>query len=193
LIAIDYAYAGRWRTTYAKLESMNWTGSIKDRMALHILRRGYETGALRGGALIVEATSGNTGISFAALGRALGHPVVIFMPDWMSPERIALIRSLGAEVRRVSREQGFLGAIARPIDFSGAGNTMDAAMATTDALSVLGGFGTCIVLYPSISNKRKSATFSVSSLTKAGYVYASGSNHDPDGGSNGTTIKVNKP
>jgi len=57
----------------------------------------------------------------------------------------------------------------------------------------LGGNGTCIVLYPGISNKKKSVTFSVSSLTKSLYTYASGSNHDTDGGSNGTTIKVNKP
>jgi cysteine synthase A len=98
---------------FAKLESMNMTGSVKDRMALHILRRGYETGALVPEAPIIEATSGNTGISFAALGRALGHRVVIFMPDWMSAERINLIRSLGADIRLVSHEDGgFLGAIA---------------------------------------------------------------------------------
>jgi cysteine synthase A len=61
----------------------------------------------------VEATSGNTGISFSALGRALGYPVAIFMPDWMSTERISLITSLGAEVHLVSREEGgFLGSIA---------------------------------------------------------------------------------
>ncbi|HEX6316752.1 MAG TPA: CARDB domain-containing protein [Gemmatimonadaceae bacterium] len=56
-----------------------------------------------------------------------------------------------------------------------------------------GGNGTCIVLYPGISSKRKSVSFSVSSLTKSLYTYASGSNHDTDGGSNGTTIKVNRP
>jgi hypothetical protein len=57
----------------------------------------------------------------------------------------------------------------------------------------LGGNGTCIVLYPGINNKKRSVTFSVSSLTKSLYTYASGSNHDPDGGSNGTSIKVTKP
>jgi cysteine synthase A len=98
---------------------MNFTGSVKDRMALHILRRGYETGSLRPGAPIIEATSGNTGISFAALGRALGHPVVIFMPDWMSRERIALITSLGADVRLVSPAQGgFLGSITMAEDLA---------------------------------------------------------------------------
>ena len=62
---------------------------------------------------IVEATSGNTGISFAALGRALGHPVTIFMPDWMSRERVDLIHSLDARIIPVTREQGgFVGSVA---------------------------------------------------------------------------------
>ena len=60
----------------------------------------------------MEATSGNTGIAFAAIGRALGHPVEVFMPDWMSAERVALLRALGAGVHLVSRaEGGFLGSI----------------------------------------------------------------------------------
>ncbi|MFQ5751113.1 MAG: PLP-dependent cysteine synthase family protein, partial [bacterium] len=64
--------------------------------------------------LIVEATSGNTGISIAAIGRAMGHPVTIFMPDWMSKERINLIQSLGAQIDLVSKEDGgFLGSIHR--------------------------------------------------------------------------------
>jgi cysteine synthase A len=97
---------------YAKYEQANMTGSIKDRMALHILRQAYATGRIRPGDTIVEATSGNTGISFSAIGRALGHPVTIFMPDWMSSERMALIGSFGATIVRVSRAQGgFLGSI----------------------------------------------------------------------------------
>jgi cysteine synthase A len=112
LLAIDCEAFDRPRTIYAKAENLNFTGSIKDRMALHIIQRGYETGALEPGGLIIEATSGNTGISFAALGRALGHPVTIFMPDWMSEERKALIRSFGATVRLVSpAEGGVLGSI----------------------------------------------------------------------------------
>jgi cysteine synthase A len=95
------------------------TGSIKDRMALAILRRAYQRGQLEPGAPIAEATSGNTGISFAALGRALGHPVTIFMPDWMSKERKDLIRSLGADVRLVSHEEGgFLGSIRLSEEFA---------------------------------------------------------------------------
>ena len=114
LLAVEFSLnQGEPRRLYAKAENLNMTGSIKDRMALHILRRAYESGELEPGGLIIEATSGNTGISFCAVGRALGHPVTIFMPDWMSAERIALIRSFGATIRLVSREEGgFLGSIA---------------------------------------------------------------------------------
>lgn len=112
LLALDLRYRGEDRRIYAKAENFNFTGSIKDRMALHILRKAHTSGALKPGAPIAEATSGNTGISFAALGRALGHPVTIFMPDWMSQERKDLIRSFGAQIRLVSHaEGGFLGSI----------------------------------------------------------------------------------
>lgn len=114
LLAIEFMFGGRKRTLYAKAENLNMTGSIKDRMAVHILEQGYARGLLKPGDSIVEATSGNTGIAFAALGRALGHPVTIFIPNWMSGERIDLIRSLGAEIVLVSREEGgFLDSIRR--------------------------------------------------------------------------------
>jgi cysteine synthase len=112
LLAIEYALRGKTRVIYAKAEHYSLTGSIKDRMALHILRKAYREGRIRPGDRIVEATSGNTGIAFSAIGRALGHPVTIFMPDWMSRERVLLIRGLGAEIVPVSRQQGgFLGSI----------------------------------------------------------------------------------
>lgn len=112
LLAINCRLRGERRVVYAKAENFNMTGSIKDRMALHILAQARASGHLAAGATIAEATSGNTGIAFAALGRALGHPVVIFMPDWMSQERVMLIRSLGAGIVPVGREQGgFLGSI----------------------------------------------------------------------------------
>jgi cysteine synthase A len=121
LLAIDYAWRGRAGRIHAKAENVNMTGSIKDRMALHIVGRAHAAGLLRPGAPIVEATSGNTGISLAAIGRALGHPVEIFIPDWMSAERIALLRSLGAGVHLVSRaEGGFLGSIAQAEAFAAA-------------------------------------------------------------------------
>jgi cysteine synthase A len=112
LLEIRFRFRGAARVLYAKAEHLNMTGSIKDRMAFHILQCAYREGRIRPGDVIAEATSGNTGISFAAIGRALGHEVRIFMPDWMSRERVALIRSLGVCVRAVSRaEGGFLGSI----------------------------------------------------------------------------------
>jgi cysteine synthase A len=121
LLEIAFVRQGRRRRIHAKAEHLNMTGSIKDRMALHILGRARSGGALAPGAPIVEATSGNTGIAMAAIGRALGHPVEIFMPDWMSAERVALLRGLGARVHLVSRaEGGFVGSIARAEDFAAA-------------------------------------------------------------------------
>ena len=112
MLAITFAHRQSVRTIYAKAEYLNLTGSIKDRMALHILLQAYRTGCLHPGDTILEATSGNTGISLAAIGRALGHPVIIYMPDWMSQERVKLIEGYGASVIGVSREQGgFLGSI----------------------------------------------------------------------------------
>jgi len=112
LIAVHFKYKGEQRIIYAKAENMNMTGSIKDRMALHIIKQAYLNGDLKPGMVIAEATSGNTGISFAALGKALGHKVVIFMPDWMSQERKDIIRSFGAEIQLISKDQGgFLGSI----------------------------------------------------------------------------------
>jgi cysteine synthase A len=119
LLSIDYEYKGNRCTVYAKAENLNMTGSIKDRMAFYILQQGYKRGLLKEDDTIVEATSGNTGIAFAAIGRALGHPVLIFMPDWMSEERINLIKGLGAAIRLVSREEGgFVGSIQMAEDYS---------------------------------------------------------------------------
>jgi cysteine synthase A len=106
LLEIELKYKGDFRRIYAKAEYMNMTGSIKDRMAFHIMDKAYARMTLKEGDTIVEATSGNTGISFSALGRALGHKVKIYMPDWLSTERINLIRSLGAKIKLVSKEEG---------------------------------------------------------------------------------------
>lgn len=114
LLCINFLFKGKERKIYAKAENMNFTGSIKDRMAFHILRKAYQKEILKPSQIIIEATSGNTGISFSALGRALGHQVVIFMPDWMSQERKDLIKSFGAQIHLVSKQEGgFLGSIAK--------------------------------------------------------------------------------
>lgn len=112
LLEIHFRYKDKDRIIYAKAENLNMTGSIKDRMAFHILKKAYDCGLLKPGMQIFEATSGNTGIAFAAIGRALGHQVNIFMPDWMSAERKELIKSFGATIKNVSKEEGgFLASI----------------------------------------------------------------------------------
>lgn len=106
LLEIKYKYLGEERVIYAKAEFYNLTGSIKDRMAKHIIEESYKDGTLKKGMPIIEATSGNTGISLSALGALYEHPVHIFMPDWMTLERKNMIRKYGATLHEVSREQG---------------------------------------------------------------------------------------
>jgi cysteine synthase A len=114
LFEIEFLFRDKPCKIYAKAEYLNMTGSIKDRMALHIIREAYRKNLIKPGDRIIEATSGNTGIAFSAVGRALGHPVTIFMPDWMSDERKNLIRSFGADIVLISKEEGgFLGSIER--------------------------------------------------------------------------------
>jgi cysteine synthase len=112
LLEVSYRYKGNCKRVFVKCEHYNLTGSIKDRMALYILQKAYELNLIQPQDTIVEATSGNTGIAISAIGRALGHNVIIIMPDWLSKERIEIIKSLGAEVRLISKEEGgFLGSI----------------------------------------------------------------------------------
>lgn len=106
MIKIDYEYDGKQGSTYSKLEYYNYSGSIKDRIALYILQKEKENGNLSENQAIVEVTSGNTGISFSAIGALLDHEVHIFMPDWVSVERRNLIEMYGAHVHLVSREEG---------------------------------------------------------------------------------------
>lgn len=112
LLEISLKYKGEERKVYAKAEYYNYSGSIKDRIAYHIMKNAYETGTIKEGDSIAEATSGNTGIAFSAIGAYLGNPVTIFMPNWMSQERVNLMQSLGATIRSVSKEEGgFTGSI----------------------------------------------------------------------------------
>jgi cysteine synthase A len=112
MLELHYTYKGAPGKIYVKCEHYNLTGSVKDRMALNILFEAYKNCAIKPSDTIIEATSGNTGIAFAAIGKALGHTVKIIMPNWLSKERIDIIRSMGAEVILVSKEEGgFLGSI----------------------------------------------------------------------------------
>ena len=106
MIKIKYKYKGKENSIYVKLEMFNLTGSIKDRVAYYIINNAKEKGRLKENMPIIEATSGNTGISLAALGAYYHHPVYIFMPDWASKERIQLMQLYGANIQLVSKEEG---------------------------------------------------------------------------------------
>lgn len=106
LLQIFYKLNGEEHSFFTKLEYYNYTGSIKDRVVSYILEKSKEEGLLKEGMPLVEATSGNTGISLSSFGALLNHPVKIFMPDWVSKERDMLMRSYGADVTLISREEG---------------------------------------------------------------------------------------
>lgn len=97
----------------AKLERQNPAGSAKDRAALYMIRDAEAKGALAPGGMIIEPTSGNTGIGIAALAAVLGYRAVIVMPDSMSVERVKLIAAYGAEVVLTSGAEGMSGAVAK--------------------------------------------------------------------------------
>ncbi|MCL4798055.1 MAG: pyridoxal-phosphate dependent enzyme [Burkholderiales bacterium] len=85
-------------TVYAKLEYLNPTGSVKDRIAVNIVRRAEEAGLLRPGATLVESTSGNTGLGLAMMAGVRGYRCICTMPDKMSKEKIDMLKAFGAEV-----------------------------------------------------------------------------------------------
>ena len=106
MISISYKYKGKENKVYVKLEYFNLTGSIKDRVAYYIINKAKERGELTEGMPIIEATSGNTGIALAAIGSYYKHPVNIFMPNWVSKERINIMKGYGAKVYLFSKEDG---------------------------------------------------------------------------------------
>ena len=106
MIKINYKYKGNYNCIWTKLEYYNLTGSIKDRVAFYMINNAKKRGTLKENIPIIEATSGNTGISLSALGTYYKHPVYIFMPDWASKERIDLMKSYGAKVFLISKEDG---------------------------------------------------------------------------------------
>lgn len=98
---------------FAKLEYFNPTGSVKDRAAKAMLDEAEGRGKLNSGSVIIEPTSGNTGIALAAFSAARGYRVIIVMPETMSKERQKLIKAYGAELVLTKGEEGMQGAIER--------------------------------------------------------------------------------
>jgi cysteine synthase B len=97
-------------TLYAKLEGLNPGGSVKDRVALAIVQEALRSGHLSPGKVLLDATSGNTGIAYAMLGAALGFPVQLTLPADATPERVQILRAYGARLSLVEPGAGAEGA-----------------------------------------------------------------------------------
>jgi len=111
---------------WAKLESFNPAGSVKDRIALSMVRAAIKDGRLKPGGVVVEPTSGNTGIGLAMVCAALGYKLILCMPDTMSLERRKLLQAYGAELVLTPGSEGMRGAISRAMEI--AANTPRAFM-----------------------------------------------------------------
>jgi len=111
LVRLNRITDGAGATVLAKLEFYNPASSVKDRIGVSIVDAAEESGELKPGGTIVEATSGNTGIALAMVGAARGYQVVLTMPDTMSKERRALLRAFGAELVLTPGSEGMKGAV----------------------------------------------------------------------------------
>ena len=105
---------------YAKLESYNPTGSVKDRVARSLIERAEDDGLIAPGQTILEPTSGNTGISLAMICSRKGYPLKVVMPDNVTQERTQLLRMYGAEIVYSPGEQGSNGAVAMALELAAA-------------------------------------------------------------------------
>ncbi|MFG2736560.1 cysteine synthase A [Streptomyces carpaticus] len=112
MVRLDLGAAHQDTTVHAKLEMANPLSSVKDRTGLYMIEAAEQRGLLRPGeGTVVEATSGNTGISLAALCAARGYRCVIVLPDNATSERVQLLRAFGAEIVQTPHEQGYVAAI----------------------------------------------------------------------------------
>lgn len=113
LVRLRKVTAGAKATVLAKVESFNPAGSVKDRIGYAMIKDAEERGILKPGAVIVEPTSGNTGIGLALVAAARGYRCILTMPDTMSIERRKLLKAYGAEVVLTPGAEGMKGAIAK--------------------------------------------------------------------------------
>ena len=111
LVRLQRLHPGTDNLILAKLEGNNPAGSVKDRPALNMIRRAQERGTIRPGDTLIEATSGNTGIALAMAAAIMGYRMVLIMPEHMSVERRAVMRSFGAEIVLTPKEGSMEAAI----------------------------------------------------------------------------------
>ncbi|MFE4470412.1 cysteine synthase A [Leifsonia sp. NPDC056824] len=111
LVKLNRLAAGTGATVLAKLEFFNPAASVKDRIGVAIIDAAEKSGELRPGGIIVEGTSGNTGIALAMVGAARGYKVILTMPETMSKERRVLLRAFGAEIVLTPGPDGMRGAV----------------------------------------------------------------------------------
>ena len=111
LVRLNESVKGLKANVYAKVESFNPANSVKDRIGRAIVDAAEESGELKPGGTIIEATSGNTGIALALVGAARGYKVVLTMPETMSNERRVLLRAYGAEIVLTPGAVGMQGAV----------------------------------------------------------------------------------
>ena len=119
LIRLNRITEGSKCTVMAKLESRNPGGSIKDRICLSIIAEAEKQGLLKPDTVIIEATSGNTGIGLAMVSAVKGHRLILTMPETMSIERRSLLKAYGAELVLTPGEKGMSGAVKRAEELAG--------------------------------------------------------------------------
>ncbi|SHH63578.1 cysteine synthase A [Sporanaerobacter acetigenes] len=111
MLKISHMTEENWADVYLKLEYFNPGGSVKDRPALYMIEEAEKCGKLKSGSVIVEPTSGNTGIGLAMVGASKGYQVILVMPETMSIERRNLLKAYGAEVFLTPGASGMSGAV----------------------------------------------------------------------------------